>query len=49
MLRFDQPPTPDSPCFQRQRESYQKVAPDPDYWPEFWRKANSQRAKSWRR
>jgi pimeloyl-ACP methyl ester carboxylesterase len=41
MLRFDQPPTPDSECFQFQRESYEKVAPDPDYWPKFWNKGGS--------
>ena len=38
MLQFDQPPTPSSKSFQFQRESYQKVAPDPDYWPQFWLK-----------
>jgi pimeloyl-ACP methyl ester carboxylesterase len=41
MLRFNAPPTPDSSCFQFQKESYKKVAPDPDYWPEFWRKVVS--------
>jgi pimeloyl-ACP methyl ester carboxylesterase len=41
MLRFDQPPTADSKCFQFQRESYEKVAPDPDYWPKFWNKGGS--------
>jgi pimeloyl-ACP methyl ester carboxylesterase len=41
MLRFDQPPTPDSKSFQFQRESYKKVAPDPDYWPQFWLKGGS--------
>ena len=41
MLRMDTPPTPDSPCFQFQRESYQKVAPDPGYWPRFWHKVVS--------
>jgi pimeloyl-ACP methyl ester carboxylesterase len=38
MLRFDAPPTPDSKCFQLQRDHYKKVAPDPDYWPTFWKK-----------
>ena len=38
MLRFDQPPTPDSKCFQFQRESYENVAPDPGYWPQLWDK-----------
>jgi len=38
MLRFDKPPTPDSKCFHFQRESYKKVAPDPEYWPTFWNK-----------
>ena len=38
MLRFNVAPTPDSRCFQFQREHYKKVAPDPDYWPKFWDK-----------
>jgi pimeloyl-ACP methyl ester carboxylesterase len=38
MLRFSVPPTPDSRCFQFQRENYKKVAPDPDYWATFWGK-----------
>lgn len=41
MLRFEQPPTPDSGSFQFQRESYKRVAPDPDYWPKFWGKVSS--------
>jgi pimeloyl-ACP methyl ester carboxylesterase len=41
MLRFDQPPTPDSRCFQVQKAGYQSVAPDPDYWPQFWNKVVS--------
>lgn len=41
MLRFDQPPTADSRGFQFQRESYKKVAPDPDYWPKIWDKVAS--------
>jgi pimeloyl-ACP methyl ester carboxylesterase len=35
MLRFDHPPTPDSRCFQFQREAYKRVAPSPDYWQIF--------------
>lgn len=38
MLRFQQPPTADSRSFLFQRESYRKVAPDPEYWPIFWGK-----------
>lgn len=38
MLRFDDPPTAESSCFQFQREGYKRVAPDPDYWPTFWNK-----------
>jgi pimeloyl-ACP methyl ester carboxylesterase len=38
MLRFDQPPTADARAFEFQRESYKKVAPDPDYWPKIWEK-----------
>lgn len=38
MLRFDQPPTPDMRAFAFKRESYQKVAPDPTYWPRIWEK-----------
>jgi pimeloyl-ACP methyl ester carboxylesterase len=41
MLRFNIAPSPDSRSFQFQRESYQKVAPDPDYWPTFWVKVCS--------
>jgi len=41
MLRFNVPPTADSTSFQFQRESYEKVAPNPDYWPTFWGKACS--------
>jgi pimeloyl-ACP methyl ester carboxylesterase len=43
MLRFDQPPTPNSKSFQFQRENYKKVAPDADYWPQFWVKGASLR------
>lgn len=38
MLRTEQPLTPDSRSFVVQREYYQRVAPDPDYWPTFWGK-----------
>ncbi len=41
MLRFSVPPTPDSRCFQFQRENYKKVAPDPGYWPMFLQKMSS--------
>ena len=41
MLRFNVPPTPDSGCFQFQKEHYKKVAPDPGYWPKFWGKVLS--------
>jgi pimeloyl-ACP methyl ester carboxylesterase len=39
MLRFDSPPTPDSKGTQFQKEQYEKVAPDPSYWPILWEKA----------
>ncbi len=39
MLKFDSPPTPDSSCFQFQRAAYEAVAPDPGYWPKFWKKS----------
>jgi pimeloyl-ACP methyl ester carboxylesterase len=35
---FDRPPTADSDYIQFQRESYKKVAPDPDYWPKIFDK-----------
>jgi pimeloyl-ACP methyl ester carboxylesterase len=38
MIRFDRPPSADSREFAFQRESYRKVAPDPDYWPKIWGK-----------
>lgn len=41
MLRFEQPPSPDSRCFRFQRENYANVAPDPAYWPRFWSKVSS--------
>ena len=37
-LHFDPPLTADSRYIQFQRESYRKVAPDPDYWPKFFAK-----------
>ncbi len=41
MMRMSVAPTPDSRAFQFQRESYKKVASDPDYWPRFWSKVCS--------
>jgi len=41
MLRFSVPPTPDSRCFQFQRENYEKVASDPGYWSTFMEKMSS--------
>jgi pimeloyl-ACP methyl ester carboxylesterase len=41
MLRFDRPPTAHSQEFEFQRESYRKVAPDPDSWPRIWEKVAS--------
>ena len=38
MLRFDEPPTADSRNIQFQRESYRRVARDPDDWPRIWEK-----------
>ena len=38
MVRFDEPPTPSSNDIQYQRDSYKKVAADPDYWPKLWEK-----------
>ena len=38
MVRFDRPPTAASREFAFQRESYERVAPDPDYWPRIWEK-----------
>ncbi|HEX7111915.1 MAG TPA: alpha/beta hydrolase [Mizugakiibacter sp.] len=43
MLRFDEPPTPDSGAFRFKREGYRKVAPDPDYWPRIWDKVVAMR------
>ncbi len=41
MLRFDRPPTPSSKSFELQRESYEKVAPQPEYWPRFWTRGSA--------
>jgi pimeloyl-ACP methyl ester carboxylesterase len=38
---YDHPPTADSRDVQFQRESYKKVAPDPDYWPKIYEKVGS--------
>jgi pimeloyl-ACP methyl ester carboxylesterase len=38
VLRFDQPPTANMRAFAFKRESYEKVAPDPTYWPRIWEK-----------
>jgi pimeloyl-ACP methyl ester carboxylesterase len=38
MLSFETPPTPDSRGIRFQRESYQQVAPEPEYWPKLWQK-----------
>lgn len=39
--RYDQPPTADTNDIQFQRESYKKVAPDPNYWPKIYEKVGS--------
>lgn len=39
MLRFERPPTPDSPSFAFQRAEYERVAPAPEYWTRLWQKA----------
>jgi pimeloyl-ACP methyl ester carboxylesterase len=38
---FDKPPIADSDYIQFQRESYKKVAPDPNYWPEIFDKVGA--------
>jgi pimeloyl-ACP methyl ester carboxylesterase len=38
---FDKPPTAYSGYIQFQRENYQKVAPDPDYWPKIFDKVGN--------
>lgn len=41
MVRFDEPPSPDSRDTQYQRESYKAVAPEPGYWPTLWEKVSN--------
>jgi pimeloyl-ACP methyl ester carboxylesterase len=38
MLRFEAPPTADARSFDYLRESYESVAPDPNYWSRMWNK-----------
>ena len=38
MLRFDEPPAPESRAFDFQRDGYRSVAPDPGSWPALWNK-----------
>jgi pimeloyl-ACP methyl ester carboxylesterase len=38
---YDQPPTPETGDIQFQRESYKRVAPDPNYWPRIYDKVGS--------
>jgi pimeloyl-ACP methyl ester carboxylesterase len=38
---YDHPPTAESTDIQFQRESYKKVAPNPDYWPKIYDKVGS--------
>jgi pimeloyl-ACP methyl ester carboxylesterase len=38
---YDYPPTAESRDIQFQRESYKKVAPDPNYWPKIYDKVGS--------
>jgi pimeloyl-ACP methyl ester carboxylesterase len=38
---FDHPPTAESRYIQYQRENYQRVAPDPDYWPKIFDKVGN--------
>jgi pimeloyl-ACP methyl ester carboxylesterase len=38
---YDHPPTPESSNIRFQRESYRKVAPDPNYWPRIYDKVGS--------
>jgi pimeloyl-ACP methyl ester carboxylesterase len=39
--RYDQPPTAETRNIQFQRESYKRVAPDPNYWPKIYEKVGS--------
>lgn len=41
MTRFERPLTADSRGIQFQRESYKKVAPDPNYWPMIFNKVGA--------
>jgi pimeloyl-ACP methyl ester carboxylesterase len=41
ITHFDHPPTAESRDIQFQRESYKKVAPDPNYWPKIYDKVGS--------
>jgi len=38
---YDQPPTAETRDIQFQRESYKRVAPDPNYWPKIYQKVGS--------
>jgi len=38
---YDHPPTAESSDIQFQRDSYKKVAPDPDYWPKIYDKVGN--------
>jgi pimeloyl-ACP methyl ester carboxylesterase len=38
---YDSPPTAETRDVQFQRESYRKVAPDPNYWPQIYEKVGS--------
>lgn len=38
---YDEPPTAETRDIQFQRESYKKVAPDPNYWPRIYEKVGS--------
>jgi pimeloyl-ACP methyl ester carboxylesterase len=42
---YDEPPTSETRDIQFQRESYKKVAPDPNYWPKIYEKVGSIRWK----
>jgi pimeloyl-ACP methyl ester carboxylesterase len=42
---YDEPPTSETRHIQFQRESYKKVAPDPNYWPKIYEKVGSIRWK----
>jgi pimeloyl-ACP methyl ester carboxylesterase len=41
MLQTKLPLTAESKAFQFQKEKYKKVAPSPEYWPQFWNKVVS--------